>query len=84
MQSLKAFESRKKMKMKFINFETLIDSFHHFFSEKPINENVDNSKSENQFLNFNDDLTETLIKIFRSFFNDFDETLFSKDSLEKI
>ena len=60
--------------MKFINFQTLIDSFHRFFSKKSINENVDNSKSKNQSLNFNDDLIKTLKEIFRSFYNDFNES----------
>ena len=35
LESLKAFESvRKKMKMKFINFEKSTDSFYRFFFEK--------------------------------------------------
>ena len=44
-------EYKKKIKMKFINFETLIDSFHRFFSK-------------NQPLNFNNDLMKTFIKTF--------------------
>ena len=64
------------MKMKFIDSETSIDSFYHFFSKKSINENVDNSKSKHLSLNFNNDLTKTLKKIFRNFYNDFDESLF--------
>ena len=64
------------MKMKFINFQTSIDSFYRFFSKKSMNKNVDNSKSKNQFLNFNNDLTMTLKKTFRGFYNDFDESLF--------
>ena len=64
------------MKMKFINFQISIDSFHRFFSKKSINENVNNSKSKHQFSSFNDDLTETLKKIFRNIYNDFDESLF--------
>ena len=39
-----------------------------------MNENVDNSKSKNQFLNFNNDLTKTLKKTFRNIYNDFDES----------
>ena len=37
----------KKIKMKFINFETSIDSLHRFFSKKSINEDINNSKSKN-------------------------------------
>ena len=40
-------EYEKKIKMKFINFKTLIDLFHRFFSKKSINENVNNLKSKN-------------------------------------
>ena len=76
-------KSKKKIKMKFFNFETSIDSFHRFSSKKSINENVNNSKSKNQFLSFNNDLTKTFIKLFRSFFNDFDETLFFDNFFEK-
>ena len=75
-------EYKNKMKMKLINFETSIDSFYRFFSKKSISENVYNSKSKNQFLNFNDNLIKTLIKIFRDFFNDFDETSFCKSSFK--
>ena len=64
------------MKMKFINFQTSIDSFYRFFSKKSINENVNNSRSKNQFLNFNDDLTKTLKKIFRGIYNNFNESSF--------
>ena len=39
-------EYEKKIKIKFIDFETSINSFYHFFSKKSINENVDNSKSK--------------------------------------
>ena len=35
------------MRVKFIDFQTSIDSFYRFFSKKLINENVDNSKSKN-------------------------------------
>ena len=55
---------KKKMKIKSINFQTSIDSFYRFSSKKSINENVDNSKSKSQSLNFNDDLTKILKKIF--------------------
>ena len=41
-----------------------------------MNENVDNSKSKNQLLNFNNDLTKALKEIFRSIYNDFDESSF--------
>ena len=70
--------------MKFINFQTSIDSFHRFFSKKSINENVNNSRSKNQPSNFNDDLTKTLKKIFRDIYNDFDGSSFfenDKDTL---
>ena len=66
----------KKMRLKFIDFKTLIDSFHRFFSKKLINENVNNSKSKHSLLSFNDDLTKTLKKTFGNFYNDFDESLF--------
>ena len=39
-------EYEKEIKMKFIDFETLIDSFYRFFSKKSINKNVNNSKSK--------------------------------------
>ena len=68
------------MRMKFINFQTSIDSFYRFSSKKSINENVNNSKSKNQSLNFNNDLTKTLKKIFRGFYNDFDESLFFENN----
>ena len=56
---------KKNMKMKRIDFESLIiDLFYRFFSKKSINENVDNSKMKHSFLNFNGDLTKTLKKIF--------------------
>ena len=74
---------KKKMKMKLINFETSIDSFYRFSSKKSINENVNNLKSKRSFLNFNNDLTKTLKKIFRDFFHNFDKTSFFKDSLER-
>ena len=60
------------MRMKFIDFERSIDSFYRFFSKKSMNENVNSSKSKHSFLNFNDDLTKTLKKTFRDFYNDFD------------
>ena len=34
------------MRMKFIDFQTSIDSFYRFFSKKSMNENVDNSRSK--------------------------------------
>ena len=74
---------KKENKKKSINFEMLIDSFHRFFSKKSINENVDNLKSKNQPLSFNNDLTKTFIKIFRGFFNDFDETSSFKNSFKR-
>ena len=55
----------KMIKIKRIDFETLIvNSFHRFFSKKPMNENVNNSKIKHSFLIFNDDLIKTLKKIF--------------------
>ena len=39
-----------------------------------MNENVDNLRSKNQFLNFNNDLMKTLKKTFRNIYNDFDES----------
>ena len=66
--------------MKLINFQTSIDSFYYFFSKKSMNKNVDNSKSKNQFSNFNDGLTKTLKKTFRNFYNDFDELSFFEDN----
>ena len=60
-------EYEKKTKMKFMNFETSIDLFYRFFSKKSMSENVNNSKSKNEFSNFNNDLTKTLIKTFRNF-----------------
>ena len=55
---------KKKMKMKRVDFESSIDSFHRFFSKKSMNENADNSKMKHSFLNFSGDLTKTLKKIF--------------------
>ena len=55
----------ENMKMKRIDFElSIINSFHRFFSKKSMNKNVDNSKMKHSFLNFNNDLTKTLKKIF--------------------
>ena len=67
---------KKKMKIKFINFETSIDSFYYFFSKELMNENINNSKSKRSFLNFNNDLTKTFEKTFRSFYNNFDKISF--------
>ena len=39
-----------------------------------MNEDVDNSKTKYSFLNFNDDLTKTLKKIFRDICNDLNES----------
>ena len=69
--------------MKFIDFKTSIDSFHRFFSKETMNKNVNNLKSKNQSLSFNNDLTKTLIKTFQGFFNDFDETLFFDDFFKR-
>ena len=68
------------MRMKFIDFQTSIDSFYYYFSKKLINKNVNNSKSKGQFSNFNDDLTKTLKKTFRSFYNNFDESSFFENN----
>ena len=83
---IRKFESvrkyKEKMKMKRIDFETLIvDSFHRFFSKKSINENADNSKTKHLFLIFNDDLTKTLKKIFRNIYNDLNESSFFENDL---
>ena len=68
--------------MKRIDFETsIINSFHRFFSKKPINENVDNSKTKHSFLIFNDDLTKTLKKIFRNIYNDLNKSSFFENDL---
>ena len=67
---------KKKMKMKFINFQTSIDSFYRFFSKKSMNENVNNSELKGQLLNFSDGLIKALKKIFRNIYNDFDESSF--------
>ena len=45
-----------------------------------MNENVDNLRLKNQSLNFNDDLTKTLKKIFWDIYNDFGELLFFKNN----
>ena len=75
-------EYKKTIKMKRIDFETLIiDSFHHFFSKEPINENVDNSKTKHSFSIFNDDLTKTLKEIFRDIYNDLNESSFFENDL---
>ena len=68
--------------MKRIDFETsIVDSFHRFFSKKPMNENVDNSKIKHSFLIFSDDLIKTLKEIFRSIYNDLNESSFFEDDL---
>ena len=53
-------EFKKKIKVRFINFETSIDLFYCFSSKKSINENVDNLKSKRPFSSFNNDFDETL------------------------
>ena len=56
---------KENIKVKRIDFESsIIDLFHRFFSEKSINENVNNSKTKYSSFNFNNDLTKTLKKIF--------------------
>ena len=70
------------MKIKRTDFETsIVDSFHHFFSKKSINENADNSKTKHSFLIFSDDLTKTLKEIFRDIYNDLSESLFFENDL---
>ena len=64
------------MRIKFIDFQTSIDLFYRFFSKKSINENVNNSRSKSQSLNFNNNLMKTLKKTFRGIYNDFDESSF--------
>ena len=77
-------EYEKKMKMKRVDFELLIDLFHRFFSKKPMNENADNSKTKHSFSSFNDDLTKTLKKIFWNICNDLSESLFFENDLSSI
>ena len=75
-------EYKKTIKIKRIDFETsIIDSFYRFFSKKSINKNIDNSKTKHSFLIFNDDLTETLKKIFRDIYNDLNESSSFEDDL---
>ena len=70
------------MKMKRVDFETsIIDLFHRFSSKKPINENVNNSKTKHSFSIFNGDLTKTLKKTFRDIYNDLNESLFFENNL---
>ena len=83
---IKELESVRKyketIKIKRIGFETsIVDSFHRFFSKKPINENANNSKTKHSFLIFNDDLTKTLKKIFRNICNDLNESSFFENDL---
>ena len=76
---------KKTMKMKRIDFKTLIvDSFHRFFSKKSMNEKVDNSKTKYSFSIFNNDLTKTLKKIFRDIYNDLNESSFFENDLSSI
>ena len=72
------------MKMKRVDFESSIDSFHRFFSKKSMNEDVDNSKTKYSFLSFSGDLTKTLKKIFRDIYNDLSELLFFENDLLSI
>ena len=75
-------EYKKMMKIKRVDFETsIIDSFHYFFSKKPINENADNSKTKHSFLIFNNDLAEALKKTFRDIYNDLNESSFFENDL---
>ena len=58
-------EYEKTMKMKRINFETsIVDSFHRFFSEKSMNEDVDNSETKHSFSIFSGGLIKALKEIF--------------------
>ena len=71
--------------MKRVDFETsIVDLFHRFFSEKSMNENVDNSKIKYSFLIFNDGLTKALKKIFRDIYNDLSESSFFENDLFSI
>ena len=74
-------EYKKKMKMKRVDFESSIDSFHRFFSKKSINKNVNNLKAKHLFSNFNSDLTKTLKKTFRDIYNDLNKSLFFENDL---
>ena len=76
---------KKNMKMKRVDFKSsIVDSFHHFFSKKSMNENVNNSKTKHSFFNFNGDLTKTLKKIFRDICNDLNESSFFENDLSSI
>ena len=83
---IKEFESvreyKETMKMKRVDSETsIVDSFHHFFSEKSMNEDADNSKTKYSFSIFNNGLIKTLKKIFRNICNDLNESLFFENDL---
>ena len=80
LENVQAYKKKMKMKIKFINFQTSIDSFYRFSSKKSMNKNINNSRSKSQFLNFNNDLIKTLKKIFRNIYNDFDELSFFENS----
>ena len=70
------------MKMKRVDFETsIVNSFHRFFSKKPINKNVNNSKTKHPFSIFNGDLTKMLKKTFRNIYNDLNESSFFGNDL---
>ena len=49
-----------------------------------MNENVNNSKIKHSFLIFNNDLTETLKKIFRNIYNDLNESSSFENDLSPI
>ena len=79
------WEYKKTMKMKRIDFETsIVDLFHRFSSKKPMNKNVNNSKTKYSFLIFNDGLTETLKEIFWDIYNDLNESSFFENDLSSI
>ena len=75
------WEYKKEIKIKRVDFELSIDSFHRFFSKKSINENVNNSKTKHLFSSFNGDLTKTLKKIFWDIYNDLSESSFFENDL---
>ena len=72
------------MKIKRVNFESSIDSFHRFFSKESMNEDVNNSKIKHSSLSFNGDLTKTLKKTFRDIYNDLNELSFFENDLSSI
>ena len=75
-------EYKEMIKIKRVDFETLIvNLFHRFSSKKSINKNVNNSKTKHSFSIFNNDLIKTLKKIFRSIYNDLNESSFFENDL---